>query len=61
MDDEAQEWIALVALFIAVVMIIAGMAMIFSRDWITKIEGIIAAPILIGGGVTIIVTVVRRR
>jgi hypothetical protein len=61
MDNQAQEWIAGVALLIAVIMIVAGMAMIFSRDIITKIEGIIAAPVLIGGGVAIIVALVRRK
>jgi hypothetical protein len=58
MDEKAQEWVAGVALLIAVVMILAGMAMIFSEDWITKIEGLIAAPALIGGGVAIIVALV---
>ena len=49
-----------VALIVAIILIGAGLAMLFSDDIITKIEGIIAAPLLIGGGVAIIVALVRE-
>jgi hypothetical protein len=59
MDEDGQEWLQGIALVIALIMILAGMVMIFSKDIITKIEGIIAAPILIGGGVAIIVALLK--
>lgn len=38
---------------IGLVLVGIGVGMIFSHDIITKIEGVIASPLLIGGGVTL--------
>jgi len=51
--------IRLIALLIAVGLILAGLAMLFSEDWMTKLEGIVAMPTLVGSGVAIIIALIK--
>lgn len=59
MSDSVNDGLKIFAFVLAVGMILGGIAMVLSKDWITKVEGWILAPTLIVSGVAIIIELIK--